>query len=450
MPQFEPKTDSKEFEVLNAGQESIPAGNAIKDSTDLTIRLWYPQRVTAGATVTWKTASVLVYMIADLVAASRGRADESLPAMTAHFDSTGQALVAAKRVQTSILEFLTCRPGDSFASAVLIHQSSTTPGGFTPGMAEGALRLAEPGQILLSGETARRLQDLPGIQLRSVAGLTTGGEEFAGLAELVWTSPEHLERFRAQVHVAPRRDESQSLGATMIVNAPLGGPTGKIPPPVGTTGLIERQSAGKTENADSGLPPLDLVHSEHSFEPGPDESEQGSFLTGTPVIIGLAAVVLIAVLVWVFYPSSGSKRPARVQENQIRGTETPKTPTPDSSASQAPVQPPVLEPPAKPAVVTAQPTTPAKPLGQKRGKDKPAVSVPPPVGAPEVQQPMQGFEGMTQKDIPSLLQMARNDAGSGNYDRAKREYHVVLQMQPNNAEAREGLRRLEVATQSDR
>lgn len=438
MPQFEPKTDSKEFEVLNAGQDFIPGRDAVKDSTDLTIRLWYPQRGTAEGSVTWKTESVLVYMIADLIAASRGRADESSRALTAHFDSSSYALVAAKRVQTSILEFLTCRPGDSFAAAVLIHQPSTTPGGFTPGMAEGALRLAEPGQILLSAETVRRLQELPGIQLRSVPGLTTGGEEFAGLTELIWTSPERMDGFRAQVHAAPRRAESQSLGATMIVNAPLGGPTGLVEPQRTASTKIEKVGSGST-------PPLDLVRPENLLEQGLDEPEQASFLSRPLVMIGLAAVVVIGALVWVFYPSSASKAPPSVQEKQVGGTETPKSAIPDSSVP--PAQPPVTEPPPKPPVVAVQPTTPSKPPAQKRGKTP---ATPPPAAAAEEQQPMQGFEGMTQKDIPYLLQMARKDAGSGNYDRAKREYRVVLQMQPNNADAKEGLRRLEIATQSDR
>ena len=219
MAPYEPKIESKEFELPNAGQD--PASPAAAD-TDITIRLWQPDR-TASGPLTWRTESVLVYMIADLVAASRGSVDESTPTMTAHFNNSGQALVAAKRIQNSILEFLLCRSSDPLAAAILIHQPSTAPGGFSAPLAQAALRLAEPGQILLSEETARRLHDLPGLELRRVPALTTGGDEQAGLSELVWTSPERMAQMKIPAGTDRNRAETAPMGATMIVNASLGG-----------------------------------------------------------------------------------------------------------------------------------------------------------------------------------------------------------------------------------
>ena len=52
---------------------------------------------------------------------------------------------------------------------------------------------------------------------------------------------------------------------------------------------------------------------------------------------------------------------------------------------------------------------------------------------------------MTQKDIPRLLQWARSDAGNGNYAKAAQEYRVILQLEPGNPDAREGLRKIQVA-----
>jgi Flp pilus assembly protein TadD len=52
---------------------------------------------------------------------------------------------------------------------------------------------------------------------------------------------------------------------------------------------------------------------------------------------------------------------------------------------------------------------------------------------------------MTQKDIPQLLHWARADAGNGNYAKAAQEYRAILQLQPNNSDAREGLRKIQVA-----
>ena len=65
--------------------------------------------------------------------------------------------------------------------------------------------------------------------------------------------------------------------------------------------------------------------------------------------------------------------------------------------------------------------------------------------------PIQGFEGistydgMTQRDIPRLLQWARSDAGNGNYAKAAQEYRVILQLRPSDPDAKEGLRRIQVA-----
>jgi hypothetical protein len=107
---------------------------------------------------------------------------------------------------------------------------------------------------------------------------------------------------------------------------------------------------------------------------------------------------------------------------------------------------PVTEPPAKPQSTVAKKTSTKTPV-DKTPKDNAAKK-------PE-DTPIVGFEGnstydgMTQKDIPRLLQWARSDAGNGNYAKAGQEYRVILQLQPNNPDAREGLRKIQVAQQRD-
>jgi hypothetical protein len=49
------------------------------------------------------------------------------------------------------------------------------------------------------------------------------------------------------------------------------------------------------------------------------------------------------------------------------------------------------------------------------------------------------------RDIPFLLRKAEQDAGAGKYDDAQREYRIVLQIDPNNASAKQGLHRLELS-----
>jgi Flp pilus assembly protein TadD len=60
------------------------------------------------------------------------------------------------------------------------------------------------------------------------------------------------------------------------------------------------------------------------------------------------------------------------------------------------------------------------------------------------------YEGLTEKDIPLLLRMAENHAGAGNYEDARREFSIVLHLDPNNAEAKQGLRKLHLSEREAR
>ncbi|MBZ5685011.1 MAG: hypothetical protein LAP86_08245 [Acidobacteriia bacterium] len=435
MVPFEPKTDSKEFEIANPEQSPATGSRiAASEAADLTIRVWRRDNSGGTAALTWNSESVLVYMITDLVAASHGRAAGETPAaMAAHFSNSLLALVAAKRIQTAILEFLACRPGDYLGAAVLIHPPVTE--GFSQGMAQSALRLAEPGQIILAEEVSRRFQNLPGIELRSVPALTTGGTEHAGLAELVWASAEQLASLRNSAAVAPPTVEiGPPVGATMIVNAP-------------------RKDAGASERMDtaSRKPPVTdgLKNREGTFEDGLAEFEERSaFITRSRMVVGAVAIVLVGVALVLFHPWSSSNVPPKLPASETPAA-TPTTETPTSSVPQPPpVAQPVTQPPAKPQPPVAKKTGTNKTPVDKTAKD----NVPP--KKPE-DTPIVGFEGnstydgMTQKDISRLLQWARSDAGNGNYAKAAQEYRVILQLQPNNPDAREGLRKIQVAQQRD-
>jgi len=128
MPPYQQKTDSREFEVANAEQyPGASGGDARAGGSEIALRLWASNQ---NVPLTWKADSVLVYMIADLVAASGGRVAEAEQAvMAAKFDSPRQALVAAKRIQASVAEFVACRPGERVGSAILIYlpRSSDLP-----------------------------------------------------------------------------------------------------------------------------------------------------------------------------------------------------------------------------------------------------------------------------------------------------------------------------------
>ena len=57
---------------------------------------------------------------------------------------------------------------------------------------------------------------------------------------------------------------------------------------------------------------------------------------------------------------------------------------------------------------------------------------------------VQDLGGLSQNDVPTLLRLARDDAGAGKYDKARSEYKKILQLQPGNQDAKDGLRRLDL------
>lgn len=434
MVPFDPKTDSKEFEIGPHDQNaSAGSQGASSEATDLTIRIWRQDAGGDTAPLTWNSESVLVYMIADLVAATHGRTAVETPAdMAARFDSSLQALVAAKRIQTAILEFLACRQRDCTGAAILIHPPLQK--GFSQGKAQSALKLAEPGQIILSQEIASRFQNLPGIELRAVSALTTGGSEHAGLAELVWTSSERLARLRNTAgSTALTTNVETPFGATMIVNAPRTAPRSD-----------GSNAAPRSLDSSAGF---NQANREGAFEETLAEFEdQRSFLTPLRLAIGAIAIVLVVVGLVLFHPWSGSNvKPKPPVLETPTGTSLPTAEPPAANVAQPPPASPSIEdsaaqphPPVVKSPVSNKPPLRAKDKEKDKGKKPEDTAI-------------RGFEGnstydgMTQKDIPRLSQWAKSDAGNGNYSKAAQEYRVILQLQPGNPEAREGLRRIQLA-----
>jgi hypothetical protein len=466
MAQYEQKTDSREFEVANPDQSMGGwGGNSPAEAADIAIRLWGPARSDRRGPLTWKTESVLVYMIADLVSASRGRiAEDSATVLAAHFDSCRQAVVAAKRVQTAILEFLTCRPGERTGGAILIYQPRTADATGPSGDAvQLELGQAKPGQILLAENVSRRLRDVPGMEFLSPpaggsghgptglpeagltqAGLTQAGLTQAGLTELVWTTPERVALMRESVGdgAEPMGPDAPPVGATLIVDSPFArrGLTNEAAPPtVRTRDYIVRD---RPETA--SRPVTGLTQKASSSLTEELELDERPLFTRTRVIFGVVGVVLVAALIAVlFFPTRVAKPqipPTPPQQDQTAGTATGSTGTNDQKT------PPTVEPPAKLGQPEPETTKPAaklpvtvtKPPADTRAKNKKETqdtSEPPPV--------VEESGSLSKGDIPGLLRMALKDTGDGEYEKARREYKKVLSLEPKNQQAIDGIIKLD-------
>jgi hypothetical protein len=489
MSPYEQKTDSREFEVANPGglamvtrRTDMPAVDTHVDPTDIAIRLWGSQALAHGASSGWRGDSVLIYMIADLVYASAGRvADESPEILGAHFDGFRQALVAAKRIQTSILEFLACRPGERIGSAIVIYQSqSAAASGFSPETVRWALRQAKPGQILLADSISKRLGEIPGTEVRTIPALTTvAADEQTGLAELLWTTPDRVALAQSSVgdDAESQADDIPSVGATVIVHSPFArkGPTAEAAPPVTASSEMVNKS-GSESGWQQRIPvnnnPPDRVPGFENLRDSPGNSlaeglEQFSgrpLVTRTRAILGVLALVLVAALIAVLYrPSPVSRVPIRMQHGTAAGPEkqAPANAEPEAKTAQPEAEPlkpepvkgedltaeaikqPITKSRAKATRANVQSQTASRSDADSRGKSqKDAIEVP--TSYPEE------FGGVSQKDIPALLKMAQGDAGAGSYDKARTEFLKILRLQPNNQDAKEGLRKLDLIPKDQR
>jgi hypothetical protein len=395
-------------------------------------------------------------MIADLVCASGGRVvEESSEIMAAHFAGSRQALVAAKRMQTSILEFLACRPEERVGGAVLIYQPRTSVAtGFSGEMVRQALGQAKPGQILLAEDISNRLRELPGIEVRPVPALATlRGDEQSGLTELVWMTPAQTALLQTSVgdHAESEGNDLPTMGATVIVDSPFArrGPIQEtVPPVMGASEVVSQDRASAFEELRNSP--------SRSFEDGLDEFEEKPLLTRSRIILGVVALVLLSAVIAVLSrPTKVSRAPIPLQQDQTGPTEIPdKHPPAKAGAETTTTQPEsktVKAEIAKPQMVKSPAGKPPIPKSAARvGATQPQVpdrvSEENRAKSVTVEEPSSYAEsgGVSLKDVPVLIKMAQQDAGAGNYDKARTEYRKVLGLQPGNPDAKEGLHKLDL------
>jgi cytoskeletal protein RodZ len=240
----------------------------------------------------------------------------------------------------------------------------------------------------------------------------------------------------------------------MIVDSPFArrGPTQEaIPPAAPTADSVLQQGTETGSGQVQNRAPIakNLQDSGSSSIPeGLDEFEARPLFTRIRVILGLVALVLAAAVIAVFYrPTHISKRPIPPLQEQTGTAEspdngTPVTPQPEAKTGQPESE--TAKPAAKSAAAAAKPQPPARPQADHRAKNKKDAK-----DSAEQPEVVEDSGGLSQIDIPKLLDFANTDTGNGRYENARLEYRKVLKLQPNNQEAKEGLKKLD-RIQSDR
>ena len=169
----------------------------------------------------------------------------------------------------------------------------------------------------------------------------------------------------------------------------------------------------------------------------------------------VALVLLSAVIAVLSRPTKVSRAPIPLQQDQTGPTEIPDKPPPAKAGAETTTTQPVSttvkaeiakpqmvkSPAGKPPiaksgarVAATQPQVPDRVSEENRAK---GVTLEEPPAYAE-------SGGVSLKDIPVLIKMAQQDAGAGNYDKARTEYRKVLGLQPGNPDAKEGLHKLDL------
>lgn len=379
--------------------EPVPSPTA----TAISIQFWGASgRESRPVESSWNTQNALVYMVADLVAANDGVPLKDVRTnMSARFESPAKALKAAKQIQGAILEFARHRPGCSFAAAIVIHSETESE------MIEGRdshdviasgrslLQHAKPAQILMTDGAYEKLREMPGLRFRPVTPVGTAGSNFMVRGqELIWRTPE-----------TPARSSEALPQATQIFGQNSELPSVKVLP-------MPESILAHPDDMEAPLP--DLAAPELQVEQ--PINARPTVLKRSVAAVGGAIVLSLAIGLIVHY-----RKPVADHSTGV---------------SQAPSAQPNVPTESNPPVVDAQPPeNPPAPVPPEPSKPKPKAQAEKAVNT--------GY--FSAKDIPFLLRKADSDAGAGRYDDARREYRIVLQLDPNNANAKQGLHRLELA-----
>jgi hypothetical protein len=415
-------------QILRSGRDKAEgaARQPYSVAADISIRLWTPAQLQANSSdISWKTASNLVCMISDVVTAAQGNpADELRAGMSAHFSNAAQALKAAKSIERSIIEFCKRRPDDCFGAAVVVHRPielrpflEGDPGPVSP--AYSLLRQAQPGQILVSQETYEHLRDLPGLQFRALNADAATGDN-----ELLWASPETYAHFATQLQDAVRRQ-----------------PLGLAPDPDAASESIRAAEPPKTElpkPKTSGLQATAFPTARLSAL-DPNEPEV-SWMASHRLLVSLAAVGVLALATVYALPALRKSPPPVNSSIKSQSNDSQPAPRQDGLPNSAPANhaPPVASSPESAAIAPPAASSVRKP---ETPAAKPIQSPPKPVEP----KPLGEYAGFTARDIPGLLKKAEEDAGAGDYENARREYDIVLHLDPNNQAAKTGMSRLNLS-----
>ncbi len=374
---------------------------------DMVFRFWGPSGKAAGDGGPVQHPGVLA-LIEDAVTARRGvfvSAKEQL--YVSGLKEPADALVVSRQVQLGLEGFRSRHAAGPVAVSIAIDASGAANGNQgiePPHDLVTLLKLAKPAQVLLTHDLCQQVEPIKGLPLKSFPGRF-------GVYEYLWTAEEKLDLLQSEPQLTLA---AMPVAAPTVSEKSVAAPSAKPPAPA-----AEREPA-----------PAEMV----AEKPPAFQS---------PKVLGIAGVGVVALAAAVFgvmhlshgTPSTGSGA----------GTESAPATAPVQSTPAPPTAPiPPAKTVEKPHVLAVQ----QKPAAAKTAPQETPQVEQKPVTAPAPTPEAPAANCILGANAARYVGLAEQARGRGDYANAIRIFREVLDCDPNNAAAREGLDKAQRGAQS--
>jgi hypothetical protein len=324
------------------------------------------------------------------------------------FCDLGKALGVSRALQLALEGFCSAAPNGANVSMVLDSSAPEDAYFVDPGPSveqKDLLATAKPFQVLVTQAFYNKLQHRQPVAMRSFPARS-------GVYEFLWTSEERLAELQNQDEFMP----------TLVI------PVRPSPPPVNNINDETFFMDIEARPADETRPPV------LRDEPATDDRKSGR-RSHRKILIAIACAAVILIVLG-YLGITNPHLVSRLKESVLAYF-------PKGSAPAPPSQP-------------APSTTPAPQLTDQAISPPPQPAAPPvpePAPAPPRPNPLstpRHHECVIGKNLVSeYLNLAKSSLSNGNSARAIRQYSEVLDCDPGNPEAREGLQRAKKAPQAN-
>jgi len=333
--------------------------------------------------------------------------------MTFSFGHATTALSTAKQLQWAIRGYRS-HPFTPAAAAAIALGTETTSGAlklsdrdyFRRGDLESLLELAKPAQILITHSTYEDLQEFSAIEFRSFS-------ERAGVYEYLWTEAEKLAELQTTEFNATVVQPIVIPEAGVRENAPVPVFPPPAPPqaPAQTDPLMARVRVSLAQIAATATSLLrnGVVGLQQILRP-----------LWARIAASSIVVILLVAAIWLIRQHNIKPQPQAAARSPIPTVSTPQQSSSELKPQQTPATPDTSGP-----TTSSQPNTPAKVPAKTRGART---------------EPNAGCSIAGQ--VPAYMKMAERNRASGKYKDAEREFREILNCEPNNDEAKDGLNKV--------